>query len=1134
MSFKTPYESSPPSTPGKSRSLFSNLSTTPSGVPPSASNSFTPAGPPPSTVYGSSQMSSRSHFNSSQSLFTKSGNVNPNDSIFGSSIGSDFVPKSKKTAPAKSFAPSHSIFSINSDSPFGESTNSAASRDFGASHMEEDGYHDGEEEEMEEEAEEQGDGDMEVEDKLGNPGRFSFLDSQFGNSLAPQSASNGQRKSIYSNPGNAKRPKLDEKWASQSPLRKGKLSPKKDSAVPSIVRNFASRSRVAPVDEPSDIIINTEDEICRMYDEARQAEYQETDFRATLAEACSRLTAVWKKSAEQSGRSRSSGVIGPGDNAPNVAKASFLGSLLLQLHHPPQSTSKPGSLSNLGFAAPRSLVLAGSRESTPTPMPKVLLDWLDANHSQSVDLRQLKESEPSPTASPNFWELINAAVLRGHLSEAAEVLRSADFNYARSALEDGLPQSGYRGAQLQNIQRCVNKALQILESCPSQRGDWDVRNSDWAQYRRRVMTAVTDLEEFAEGDEQQDSELPVTGNRFQAINFGLGPNPTAQDHSFAQSARMAESRVPWTIYQNLRSVYRIILGDTSAIMSHAQDWVEATIGLTVWWDGEDEEDAGNDFAMSNFLRPRGSKPQTLNPDVAPEEAYIRRLDLAFNNATNGESGDAVFRINSLSQLEVGLASVFEGNVDGVLELLQTWSLCIASAVAEVASAGGWLETESGEKAMPGLSENDLMVLSYGQEGNANRRVQKDDILTTYSSALFERQSIENETGVREGWELALEVLSRLSDHEKMQKSVSELVDKLPLDTAEQMDKVVLLCSELGLEKEGRRVSERYGDITASKGEEYGLALMCYSRAHCRRKVKSVVDLLISYSLVESRAYPPSDEMDEQLYALIKEPKTALEGIAAADEEAASILQFYFSGYATLRRFYETRDETVGLGPGEKPRYKPLARRRVAAQALVAVIGSAADSIYGGLYDPDRDSAVQVDGLMVLLGEVLPLINQPTPILSVSQQIAVLSAIEDLETVTPRVYSQCEECFRSTLLDHQSSQRALSDAQTHDSFVVPPSPRALLKKSVSSLTASSTFSFISNDMIESACGRSGPGSTSSSGVLVPRMNEGRRGRAQERGWDWRAGLPADVKGDDVLRMLRLGLAKGLSFGALGCM
>ncbi|KAL4897461.1 hypothetical protein BDV59DRAFT_167770 [Aspergillus ambiguus] len=1132
MSFQTPYDSDPPSTPGKSRSLFSNLSTTPSGVPPSASNSFTPAGPPPSTIYGSSQMSSRSHLNSSQSLFTKSGNVNPNDSIFGSSIGSDFAyPKGKKTAPAKSLAPSRSIFSITGDSQFGESTNSA--RDFGSSQMEGD-YEDEDAEEMEEDVQEHEDGgDMEVENRLGNPGRFSFLDSQFGNSPAPQPSA-GQRKSIYSNPDNAKRPKLDEKWASQSLLRKGKLSPKKDSAVPSIVRNFASRSRVATVDEPGDIIINTEDEICRMYDDARQVGFQETDFSATLAEACSRLTAMWKPYAEQSGRS--TGVIGPGDNASNVAKASFLGSLLIQLHHPPQSTSKPGSFSNVGFAAPRSLVLSGSRESAPTPMPKVLLDWLDANHSQSVDLRQLKETEPSPVASPGFWEFVNAAVLRGHLSEAAEVLRSADFNYARSALEDGLPQSGYRGAQLQNIQRCVNKALQILDSCPSQHGDWDVTDSEWTQYRRRVMTAVTDLEEFAEGDEQQESEPPAVGNRFQAINFGLGPTSIAHDHSFAQSARMAESRVPWTIYQNLRSLYHIILGDTDAIMNHAQDWVEATIGLTVWWDGEDEEEAGDEFAMSNFLRPRGSKRQTfLNNGIPPEEAYIRRLDRAFNNATNADAGNAGFRINSLSQLEVGLASVFEGNVDGVLELLQTWSLCIASAVAEVASAEGWLDTETREKALPGLSEDDLMVLSYGQDGSQKQRVHKDDILSAYSSGLFERLSIENDTGVREGWELALEVLSRLSDHEKMQKSVSELVDRLRLDTVEQMDKVVILCSELGLEKEGRRVSERYGDITASKGEEYGLALMCYSRAHCRRKVKSVVDLLISYSLVESRAYPPAAELDDQLYALIKEPKTALEGIAASDEEAASILQFYFSGYATLRRFYETRDETVGLEAGQKPRYKPLARRRAAAQALVAVIGSAADSIYGGLFDPDRDSAVQVDGLMVLLAEVLPLINQPTPVLSVPQQIAVLSAIEDLETVTPRVYSQCEECFRSTLIDHQSSQHAtLSTAPSNESFVLPPSPRALLKKSVSSQTASSTFSFISNDMIESARGRSVPGSTSSSGVLVPRMNEGRRDNAQERGWDWRAGLPSDVKGEDVLRMLRLGLARGLSFGALECM
>lgn len=98
-------------------------------------------------------------------------------------------------------------------------------------------------------------------------------------------------------------------------------------------------------------------------------------------------------------------------------------------------------------------------------------------------------------------------------------------------------------------------------------------------------------------------------------------------------------------------------------------------------------------------------------------------------------------------------------------------------------------------------------------------------------------------------------------------------------------------------------------------------------------------------------------------------------MAGVDEEAAGILQFYFSGYATLRRYYETRDEAIGLKEGQRPRFKPLARRRAAAQALVAVISSAADSIYGGLYDPDRDSAVQVDGLLALLGEALPFVER---------------------------------------------------------------------------------------------------------------------------------------------------------------
>lgn len=149
--------------------------------------------------------------------------------------------------------------------------------------------------------------------------------------------------------------------------------------------------------------------------------------------------------------------------------------------------------------------------------------------------------------------------------------------------------------------------------------------------------------------------------------------------------------------------------------------------------------------------------------------------------------------------------------------------------------------------------------------------------------------------------------------------------------------------------------------------------------------------------------------------------------------------------------------------------------------------------------------------------------EPTAVLSVSQQFTILSAIEDLETVTPRVYAQCEECFRSTLLEYQSSIRGGSDG--------PPSPRALLKKSVSNFSASS-FAFIGNDMLESARTRfgsgSGPTSAGSSGVLVPAPSD----KVADRGWDWRVGLPETAKGEDILQMLRLGLARGLSHGAMG--
>lgn len=111
-------------------------------------------------------------------------------------------------------------------------------------------------------------------------------------------------------------------------------------------------------------------------------------------------------------------------------------------------------------------------------------------------------------------------------------------------------------------------------------------------------------------------------------------------------------------------------------------------------------------------------------------------------------------------------------------------------------------------------------------------------------------------------------------------------------------------------------------------------------------------------------------------------------VANVDPEGANILQFHFSGYAALRLYYETRDEGLNPEKGQESKRRPLHRKRAAAQSLVSVVRSAADSIYGGLYDPTRNSAVQVDGLLVVLGEVLALADRESlsPIKSSRKQL----------------------------------------------------------------------------------------------------------------------------------------------------
>jgi hypothetical protein len=267
-------------------------------------------------------------------------------------------------------------------------------------------------------------------------------------------------------------------------------------------------------------------------------------------------------------------------------------------------------------------------------------------------------------------------------------------------------------------------------------------------------------------------------------------------------------------------------------------------------------------------------------------------------------------------------------------------------------------------------------------------------------------------------------------------------------------------------------------------------------------VKDVLDLLISFSLIHSVAYPPEGEMDNHLQRLISSPKSALTEMSKMDFEAAQLLHKMLSGYATLRRFYDIRDEEVRLAVGEKPpKLGAFSRKSEAASALMAVIASSDDNIRGGLYDESRGAVVSVDFLLALLGEALVFVNQSQLSIAPSQIDTLLKAIEDLQTVPSRIYAACNEFFQTVI----ASTPGLKGS----------SPMDLLKKSSSSMSGTSSYSMVGSSMLASQLQRS----IGNSGVMV-------KGNIK-RGWDWRRGLSAGTTGDDILRMLRFGLAKDLA-------
>lgn len=82
---------------------------------------------------------------------------------------------------------------------------------------------------------------------------------------------------------------------------------------------------------------------------------------------------------------------------------------------------------------------------------------------------------------------------------------------------------------------------------------------------------------------------------------------------------------------------------------------------------------------------------------------------------------------------------------------------------------------------------------------------------------------------------------------------------------------------------------------------------------------------------------------------------------------------------------------------------------------------------------------------------------------------------------------------------------------------------MLKKQMSSITSGSSFSLVGSSLLdEQLVDAMDIDSGGSSKALTKSGEDG-----VKRGWDWRSGMDEGANGEDVLRILRLGLARDIA-------
>jgi hypothetical protein len=551
-----------------------------------------------------------------------------------------------------------------------------------------------------------------------------------------------------------------------------------------VARALATDARPASLDEPGQLVLETERIIERLVDKRSPA------LSESLTDVAAELSDLWRNYGPMEENGAESEFVGPEDADAKLPRANFLASLALAIHHPPhmeQQSSRPSRFTPSASSARRPP--HPQEERIPTPFPKVLLDWMDMYHNPSApSIESVLEHEDGYSASPAFWDAVFLSLTRAKFDITIQLLRGANFRVAVS--DEGL-EVAYSAEQLGNIDRVMDQAARLLETAPGlSSNDWDVKGEAWTVFRLRVESTKEALQSFVESESKRETET------LQSSRFGRSSNNTR----FGESR--TASKVPFEIYESVQDMYNQLLGGHEDLFKSSFDWVEAVFALTIWWNGEDGVIPKGSIAASRKSLSRFH--QTRQVDVSPGTAYRQQLATAFQLTMNEE--DLRDSLDPNDPIQIGLVCIFTGDTEGLVGILRPLSMPIATTLAEIAAAGGWLTDKSITRGIASnFDPDDLMVLNFGQEKPEPN--QKEKLLSEYAGLLSNKTlELPGQPNI-EGWQLALRILGRLEDVEEAQTKVATLLEKIHFKENDQVDHVLKLCNELGFSRHAMGITE---------------------------------------------------------------------------------------------------------------------------------------------------------------------------------------------------------------------------------------------------------------------------------------------------------------------------------------